>query len=103
MRVVLFTGKGGVGKTTVAAATAAHAASLGHRTLVMSTDAAHSLGDALEKSVGREVVRVATHLWAQEVDSLYQLEKYWGTLKRYMVTLFHSRGLEGVVADELAN
>jgi arsenite-transporting ATPase len=103
LRVVLFTGKGGVGKTTVAAATAAHAASRGHRTLVMSTDAAHSLGDALEKPVGREVIRIATHLWAQEVDSLYQLEKYWGTLKRYMVTLFHSRGLDGVVADELAN
>ena len=69
----------------------------------MSTDTAHSLGDALEKEVGRDVVRIETNLWAQEVDSLYQLEKYWGTLKRYMVTLLHSRGLEDVVADELAN
>jgi arsenite-transporting ATPase len=103
MRVILFTGKGGVGKTTVAAATAVRTAEGGHRTLVMSTDIAHSLGDVLEKSVGQEVVRIAPHLWAQEVDSLYQLEKYWGTLKRYMVTLLHSRGLEDVVADELAN
>jgi arsenite-transporting ATPase len=103
MRVVLFTGKGGVGKTTVAAATAVKAAERGHRALVISTDTAHSLGDALEKEIGSEVVRVGTRLWAQEVDSLYQLEKYWGTLKRYMVTLLHSRGLEDVVADELAN
>jgi arsenite-transporting ATPase len=103
MRVILFTGKGGVGKTTVAAATAVKAAERGHRALVISTDTAHSLGDALEKDVGSEVVRIGTRLWAQEVDSLYQLEKYWGTLKRYMVTLFHSRGLEDVVADELAN
>jgi arsenite-transporting ATPase len=103
MRVLLFTGKGGVGKTTVAAATALRAARRGYRTLVMSTDAAHSLGDALEQAVGREVVRIADSLWAQEVDSLYQLEKYWGTLKRYMVTLLHSRGLEDVIADELAN
>jgi arsenite-transporting ATPase len=103
MRVILFTGKGGVGKTTIAAATAVRAAERDYRTLVMSTDAAHSLGDALEKDVGSEVVRIRDHLWAQEVDSLYQLEKYWGTLKRYMVTLLHSRGLDDVVADELAS
>jgi arsenite-transporting ATPase len=103
MRVLLFTGKGGVGKTTAAAATAVACAERGHRTLVVSTDAAHSLADALDKPVGREVVRIGPRLWAQEVDSLYQLEKYWGTLKRYMVTLLHLRGLEDVVADELAN
>jgi arsenite-transporting ATPase len=103
MRILLFTGKGGVGKTTVAAATALKAAERGYRTLVMSTDSAHSLGDALEKGVGSEVVRVGTRLWAQEVDSLYQLEKYWGKLKRYMTTLIHSRGLDDVIADELAN
>lgn len=103
MRILLFTGKGGVGKTTVAAATAVKTAERGYRTLVMSTDTAHSLGDALEKDIGREVVRVGTRLWAQEVDSIYQLEKYWGTLKRYMTTLLHSRGLEDVIADELAN
>ncbi len=103
MRVILFTGKGGVGKTTIAAATAVMAAARGSRTLVMSTDVAHSLGDVLETEVGREVVHIGDRLWAQEVDSLYQLEKYWGTLRRYMVALIHSRGLEDVVADELAN
>lgn len=103
MRVLLFTGKGGVGKTTVAAATAVKAAERGYRTLAMSTDTAHSLGDAFEKDIGNEVVRIGTRLWAQEVDSLRQLEKYWGILKRYMVTLLHSRGLEDVVAEEMAN
>ena len=62
-RIVLFTGKGGVGKTTVAAATALRAASLGHRTLVLSTDPAHSLGDALGMPLGSEVSPITTDLW----------------------------------------
>lgn len=103
MRVLLYTGKGGVGKTTVAAATAVRCAERGYRTLVFSTDVAHSLGDALEKEIGPETVQVRPRLFAQEVDSLYQLEKYWGTLRRYMTALLQSRGLEDIVADELAN
>jgi arsenite-transporting ATPase len=103
VRIILYTGKGGVGKTTVSAATALAAAAKGHRTLVMSTDTAHSLSDALEIPIGREVRRLGTNLWGQEVDALYQLEKYWGVLRRYIGSVLRARGLDDVVADELAN
>ena len=103
MRIILYTGKGGVGKTTVSAATALAAAAKGHRTLVMSTDTAHSLSDALEIPIGRDVRRLGTNLWGQEVDALYQLEKYWGVLRRYISSVLRARGLDDVVADELAN
>ncbi|MDR5694191.1 MAG: ArsA family ATPase [Armatimonadota bacterium] len=102
-RVILYTGKGGVGKTTVAAATAIRCADLGYRTLVMSTDTAHSLGDSLESPIGNEVVKVGENLWAQEVDSLYQLEKYWGVLKAYLSTLLASQGVDEITSEELAN
>ena len=103
MRIILYTGKGGVGKSTVSAATALAAAARGYRTLVISTDAAHSLSDALDVSIGREVRRIGTNLWGQEVDALYQLEKYWGVLRRYISSVLRARGLDDVVADELAN
>jgi len=103
VRIILYTGKGGVGKTTVSAATALAVAAKGLRTLVISTDTAHSLSDALEIPIGREVRRVATNLWGQEVDALYQLEKYWGVLRRYISSVLRARGLDDVVADELAN
>jgi arsenite/tail-anchored protein-transporting ATPase len=103
VRIILYTGKGGVGKTTVSAATALAVAAKGVRTLVISTDTAHSLSDALEIPIGREVRRVATNLWGQEVDALYQLEKYWGVLRRYISSVLRARGLDDVVADELAN
>jgi len=103
VRIILYTGKGGVGKTTVSAATALAIAAKGLRTLVMSTDTAHSLSDALETSIGREVRRVGTNLWGQEVDALYQLEKYWGVLRRYIGSVLRARGLDDVVAEELAN
>jgi len=102
-RVILYTGKGGVGKTTIAAATAIRCADLGYRTLVMSTDTAHSLGDSLESPIGNEVVQVGENLWAQEVDSLYQLEKYWGVLKAYLSTLLASQGIDEITSEELAN
>ena len=92
-----------MGKTTVSAATALAVAAKGLRTLVISTDTAHSLSDALEIPIGREVRRVATNLWGQEVDALYQLEKYWGVLRRYISSVLRARGLDDVVADELAN
>jgi arsenite-transporting ATPase len=103
MRIILFTGKGGVGKTTVSAATALAAAARGKRTLVVSTDVAHSLGDVLAVEIGREVRRIGPNLWGQEVDALYQLERYWGVLRQYISSVLRARGLDDVVADELAN
>lgn len=103
MRILLYTGKGGVGKTTVSAATALALAERGYRTLVMSTDVAHSLSDAFEVSIGREIKKIGERLWGQEVDPLYQLEKYWGVLRDYITSVFRARGLDEVVAEELAN
>ena len=103
MRIILFTGKGGVGKTTVSAATGLAAAARGKRTLVVSTDVAHSLGDALAVEIGRDIRRIGPNLWGQEVDALYQLEKYWGVLRQYISSVLRARGLDDVVADELAN
>ena len=77
MRVVLFTGKGGVGKTTVAAATAVRAAATGKRTLVMSTDPAHSLGDSFEVEIGSYPTEIAENLWAQQIDAQDRLEDNW--------------------------
>jgi len=103
MRILLHTGKGGVGKTTVSAATALAAAARGHRTLVISTDAAHSLGDSLETAIGPEIRHLGSNLWAQEIDAIRQLEKYWGVLRRYMSSVMRAHGLDDVVAEELAN
>jgi len=69
MRVLLFTGKGGVGKTTIAAATAVRSAEAGRRTLVMSTDPAHSLGDSFELPIGSDPTEIADGLWAQQIDA----------------------------------
>jgi arsenite-transporting ATPase len=102
MRVILFTGKGGVGKTTVAAATALHSARLGHRTVVLSTDAAHSLGDSFDASLGPEPKEIGDKLWAQETDVEYNLRKHWGTVEQWLRALLQWRGLDELVADEIA-
>ncbi len=101
MRVVLITGKGGVGKTTVSAATAIRSAELGHRTLVMSTDPAHSLGDAFEAKLGDTPTRVIDNLDAQQIDSQTRLEESWGPVRDYLTKVFDWSGLEGVEAEEL--
>ncbi|HXX39036.1 MAG TPA: ArsA family ATPase [bacterium] len=103
MRIILHTGKGGVGKTTISAATALAAAARGNRTLVVSTDAAHSLSDSFETAIGHEIRRIGPNLWGQEVDALHQLEKYWGILRRYITSVMRAHGLDDVVAEELAN
>src|SRR5205807_3563477 len=77
VRVILFTGKGGVGKTSVAAATALRCAQLGHRTIVMSTDPAHSLGDAFDMELGHRLERIAPTLWAHELSALREVERHW--------------------------
>lgn len=102
MRILLFTGKGGVGKTTVAAATALQAAAKGHRTLVISTDPAHSLADALDMELSPEPTQVRENLWAQEFDVYYSMKKYWGNMRQLMLTVFRWRGVENVVAEELS-
>ncbi len=102
MRVILFTGKGGVGKTTVAAATAFRAAQRGYRTVVLSTDAAHSLGDSFDIPLGPEPRAIAENLWAQETDVEYNLKKHWGTVEAWLRALLQWRGLDELVADEIA-
>jgi len=101
-RVLLFTGKGGVGKTTIAAATAVCAARHGYKTVVLSTDAAHSLGDSLDRELGPEPMLVSSNLWAQESNILYNIEKHWGTVKRWLAALMAWRGVDEVVAEEVA-
>ena len=100
MRIILFTGKGGVGKTSISAATAIRSAQLGHRTIVVSTDPAHSLGDSFDQTIGPEPVPLASNLWAQEIDLLHQMEQNWGTVQQYLATLFAWRGMDGMMAEE---
>jgi arsenite-transporting ATPase len=101
MRVVLVTGKGGVGKTTISAATAIRAADLGYRTLVMSTDPAHSLADAFQVKLGDDPTGVIENLDAQQIDSQRRLEESWGPVRDYLTKVFDWSGLEGVEAEEL--
>lgn len=102
MRIILYTGKGGVGKTTLSAATALQAARQGHRTLVISTDPAHSLSDSFDMPLQSEPTAVAPNLWAQEVNVLKDIQRYWGELQTSLSALLVTRGFDSVVADELA-
>ena len=102
MRILLITGKGGVGKTTVAAATALRAADLGHRTLVMSTDPAHSLADAFGIELGDRPTPVAERLVGQQIDAQSRLEESWGTVRDHLVELFDWSGVQGIEAEELS-
>lgn len=102
MRILMFTGKGGVGKSTVAAATAALAARRGLRTLVMSTDAAHSLADAYDAHVpdGRPT-EIATGLFVQQVDAQRRFEESWADIQRYLLSVLEVVGVDPVAAEEL--
>jgi arsenite-transporting ATPase len=102
MRVILFTGKGGVGKTTIAAATATRTAQLGHKTLVISTDAAHSLGDSLDLQLGNSPTKISNNLWAQEVNVLEEIAANWQTIQNYMASFFKSTGVDDILAEEMA-
>lgn len=101
MRVVLFTGKGGVGKTTLAAATAALLARSGRKALVLSTDPAHSLGDALEADLGGTPVELEGGLYAAHIDTRMLLDSSWGLLQGHLRTLLAGAGVDELVADEL--
>jgi arsenite-transporting ATPase len=102
MRLVLYTGKGGVGKTTTAAATAVRAAECGRRTLVVSADAAHSLGDVLGQRLAPDPRELAPNLAAVEIDAAAALTRHWGKVREYLVAVLVHQGIEAVVADELA-
>ncbi|NMW19852.1 MAG: ArsA family ATPase [Chlorobiaceae bacterium] len=101
MRNIIFTGKGGVGKTSVAAATALRAADMGYKTLIMSTDPAHSLGDSLDIQLGPSPVKVAENLWGQEVSVFGDLNLNWDVVREHFAHLMESRGIEGVYAEEM--
>ncbi len=102
MRILLFTGKGGVGKTTIASATALKSAKLGYKTLVISTDPAHSLSDAFQLELNPYPTKVTSNLYAMEVNVEYELERHWNVIKEYLTIFFKSQGIEDVVAEELA-
>lgn len=101
MRILLYTGKGGVGKTSVAAASALASAAHGHRTLVVSTDAAHSLSDSLDITLGPEPKEIRERVWAQEIDVYYQIDKYYGVIQDYLSRVLAWRGLDDVMAREM--
>ncbi|MBB6626408.1 ArsA family ATPase [Nocardioides sp. KIGAM211] len=101
MRILLFTGKGGVGKSTVAAGTAALAAAGGHRTLVLSTDPAHSLADAFGALVGPEPTEVAPYLFVQQVDAQLRFEQSWAEIQGYLLSVLDVAGVDPVAAEEL--
>jgi arsenite-transporting ATPase len=99
---MLYTGKGGVGKTTISAATAVRCAELGFRTVVLSTDLAHSLADSFDAKLGPEPTPLAENLWGQESDIYFNLDLYWKTVQNWINALFAWRGVDEMVAEELA-
>ena len=108
MRIIFFAGKGGVGKTSVSAATGIRAAEIGHRTVIMSLDVAHSLSDIfdlekdlLDQNKGKPI-KVNRNLWIQELDVSEEMEKNWGDIHQYLSALLNTTGLDGILAEELA-
>jgi arsenite/tail-anchored protein-transporting ATPase len=102
LRTILYTGKGGVGKTSVAAATALKASVAGKNVLVMSTDPAHSLADVFDTEIGSDPKEMAPGLWAQEMDHTSMIEENWSEIQGYMTTLFEWQGADTLAAEELA-
>jgi len=102
MRIILFTGKGGVGKTTLSAATGAYLSELGKKVLVVSVDPAHSLSDVLEEDVGPEPKKIFNNFYAQEIDVYYSIEKFWGILKEYLKSLLRWQGIDEILAEEMS-
>jgi arsenite-transporting ATPase len=100
-RTILYTGKGGVGKTSVAAATARRCAAAGLRTVVLSTDPAHSLSDSLEAELGSEPVAAGDLLWGQEVSAQEEMERNWAGVQDWLGDLLIARGVDRISAEEL--
>ncbi len=101
-RVILFTGKGGVGKTTMAAATAIKAADLGYRVLIISADPAHSLSDSFQKKINPYPTEIRKNLYGMEVNVEYELERRWDAIMNYLKVFFRSQGIDDAIAEELA-
>jgi len=99
-RIILYTGKGGVGKTSVAAATALRCADLGQRTIVLSTDPAHSLGDSFDLPLGPEPTPIVENLAGQEIDIYHQMEQYWGKVQEWLSSILAWRGVDDLIAEE---
>ncbi len=102
MRIILYLGKGGVGKTTVSAATAVRSAQIGKRTLVVSTDLAHSLADCLQANLTSSPTELMDNLWAQEVNVLDEMRRGWGKLQESVTKSLRKQGIDSVIAEELA-
>jgi arsenite-transporting ATPase len=102
MRILLFTGKGGVGKTTVAAATAVRAAAAGHRTLIMSTDPAHSLADSFDVPLSSETRQLEDNLWAEQIDAQARLEANWRDIQEFVIAFLNWAGVDAIEAEELS-
>ncbi|WP_339295186.1 ArsA family ATPase [Paenibacillus sp. FSL W7-1279] len=101
MRIIIYTGKGGVGKTSIAAATAVKMAKQGKRTLILSTDAAHSLADSLAVSIGPDPVQISDNLWGQEVNAIRETERNWGTVQGWITKLLDKAQLKDVTTEEM--
>jgi arsenite-transporting ATPase len=102
MRILLFTGKGGVGKTTVASATAVRCAEAGLRTIICSTDPAHSLADAFDTPLGDQPTPITDRLWGQQLNARLRFEEAWNDVRAYVVDVLDWAGANGVEAEELA-
>jgi arsenite-transporting ATPase len=108
MRIILFSGKGGVGKTTLSAATGYRLSELGYRTLVISLDPAHSLSDAFDLTEEERLsakglpVKIGENLYIQEIDVQEEIDRYWGDVYRFLEILFNTTGLDEILAEELA-
>ena len=108
MRIIFFAGKGGVGKTSISAATGIKAAEMGYKTVVMSLDVAHSLADIfdldrglLDKNKG-EPIEINKKLYIQELDIQEEIQRYWGDIHKYLSSILYTTGLDEVLAEELA-
>ncbi len=102
MRILLFTGKGGVGKTTVAAATAVRSARAGHRTLIMSTDPAHSLADSFDIPLTARAQEIDQNLWAEQIDAQERLEANWRDIQEFVIAFLNWAGVDAIEAEELS-